>query len=112
MIEAAEIAEGFKMTEIGLLPEDWEALKLGDAVSKTKQKDPAKTPAWHFKYIDVSGISRESLTNEQHQIADILSAIDIKIEAEENKKQALDALFKTLLSLLMTGKIRVRDLDI
>lgn len=49
---------------------------------------------------------------EQKEIADILSAINNKIKAEENKKQALDALFKTLLSLLMTGKIRVRDLDI
>jgi len=49
---------------------------------------------------------------EQKQIAQILTSIDNKIEAEENKKQALDALFKTLLSLLMTGKIRIRDLDI
>jgi len=46
------------------------------------------------------------------QIAETLRAIDEKIEAEQNKKQALDALFKTLLSLLMTGKIRVKDLDI
>ncbi len=50
--------------------------------------------------------------SEQHQIADILSAIDNKIEAEESKKQALDTLFKTLLSLLMTGKIRVKDLEV
>jgi len=50
--------------------------------------------------------------NEQVQIAETLRAIDEKIEAEQNKKQALDALFKTLLSLLMTGKIRVKDLDI
>jgi len=49
---------------------------------------------------------------EQKQIADILSALDSKIEAEENKKQALEALFKTLLSLLMTGKLRVKDLEI
>jgi type I restriction enzyme S subunit len=50
--------------------------------------------------------------NEQKKISDILSAIDNKIEAEENKKQTLESLFKTLLSLLMTGKIRVKDLDI
>ncbi len=49
---------------------------------------------------------------EQQQIAQILSNIDAKIEAEENKKQALESLFKTLLSLLMTGKIRVKDLDV
>ncbi|NWF76766.1 MAG: restriction endonuclease subunit S [Nitrospirae bacterium] len=49
---------------------------------------------------------------EQHQIAESLSAIDKKIEAENTKKNSLEALFKTLLSLLMTGKIRVKDLDI
>ena len=50
--------------------------------------------------------------NEQVQIAETLRAIDKKIESEQNKKQALDALFKTLLSLLMTGKIRVKDLEV
>jgi len=43
----------------------------------------------------------------QQKIASILSAIDAKIEAEENKKQALEELFKTLLHNLMTAKIRV-----
>jgi type I restriction enzyme S subunit len=49
---------------------------------------------------------------EQNQIAEFLSAIDNKIEAEETKKDSLESLFKTLLSLLMTGKIRVKDLDV
>jgi len=48
----------------------------------------------------------------QEKIATILSAIDRKIEAGENKKKALEALFKTLLSNLMTGKIRVNHLEI
>ena len=43
----------------------------------------------------------------QQKIASILSAIDAKIEAEENKKQALEELFKTLLHNLMTANIRV-----
>lgn len=47
----------------------------------------------------------------QHKIADILSAVDRKIEAEEGKKKALEELFKTLLNNLMTGKIRVNNLD-
>ena len=47
---------------------------------------------------------------EQREIARILQAVDRKIEAEENRKQALEALFKTLLHYLMTGKIRVKDL--
>jgi len=49
---------------------------------------------------------------EQIQIVELLSSLDNKIETEENKKQALESLFKTLLSLLMTGRIRVKDLEI
>jgi len=45
----------------------------------------------------------------QKQIADILSAVDMKIEAEENKAKALEKLFQSLLNDLMTGKIRVRE---
>ena len=49
---------------------------------------------------------------EQQKIAAVLSAVDAKIEAEENKKQALEELFKTLLHNLMTAKIRVNNLEI
>jgi type I restriction enzyme S subunit len=48
----------------------------------------------------------------QRQISDILSVIDSKIEAEENKKNALEGLFKTLLHDLMTAKIRVNNLPL
>jgi len=46
--------------------------------------------------------------DEQQKIANILTTIDHKIQAEEKKKQALQNLFKTLLQQLMTGKIRVK----
>jgi len=49
--------------------------------------------------------------SEQKKIASILSAIDQKIEAEENKKKALEDLFKSLLHNLMTAKIRVNHLE-
>lgn len=49
---------------------------------------------------------------EQQQIAQILSAVDEKIEAEENKRKALEGLFKSLLSNLMTGKIRTKNLEV
>jgi type I restriction enzyme S subunit len=45
---------------------------------------------------------------EQQKIANILTTIDQKIQAEEKKKEALQNLFKTLLQQLMTGKIRVK----
>ena len=44
---------------------------------------------------------------EQRAIAEILRAVDRKLEAEERRKAALEAVFKTLLHHLMTGKIRL-----
>jgi len=51
-------------------------------------------------------------TLDQIKISSMLSSADRNIEAEENKKRALEALFKTLLSNLMTGKIRVNNLEV
>jgi type I restriction enzyme S subunit len=48
----------------------------------------------------------------QQKIAHILSTVDKKIEAEENKKKAIDELFKSLLHNLMTGKVRVNHLEV
>jgi len=44
----------------------------------------------------------------QQKIAQILKTVDDKISAEEKKKEALQAFFKTMLHRLMTGKIRVK----
>ena len=44
---------------------------------------------------------------EQQEIARTLQTVDRKIEAEDNRKAALEVLFKTLLHHLMTGKLRV-----
>ncbi len=44
---------------------------------------------------------------EQRAIARILSTADKKIENEEKRKAALEALFKTMLQQLMTGKLRM-----
>lgn len=50
--------------------------------------------------------------SEQIQIVTLLSAIDDKITLHKRKKAALEALFTSLLHQLMTGKIRVGDLDL
>lgn len=49
--------------------------------------------------------------SEQQEIAQILSNVDNKIEAEEKRKASLQALFRTMLHQLMTGKVRVKDLE-
>ncbi|MBE9593382.1 MAG: restriction endonuclease subunit S, partial [Proteobacteria bacterium] len=51
------------------------------------------------------------LITTQQKIASILSAVDRKIETEQAKKKALDVLFKSLLQNLMTGKLRVTELQ-
>jgi type I restriction enzyme S subunit len=44
---------------------------------------------------------------EQQTIAEILRAVDRKIEAEEARQRALEALFRTLLHNLMTARLRL-----
>ena len=48
---------------------------------------------------------------EQKKIADILSTIDNKISIEEDRKKYFEALFKTMINKLMTGQIRVKNLE-
>ncbi len=49
---------------------------------------------------------------EQEHVSQILSAVDQKIKVEENRKRTLEVFFKTLLHNLMTGKLRVADLNL
>ena len=49
---------------------------------------------------------------EQREIVAILDAIDKKIDLHQKKRAVLDDLFKALLHKLMTGEIRVGDLDL
>ena len=51
-------------------------------------------------------------SDEQHEIAMSLQAIDRKISAHERKRAALVDLFQTMLHQLMTAQIRVNRLDI
>jgi type I restriction enzyme S subunit len=76
----------------------------------------AKASQSTMKYIGVEKIANLKIPLPplpiQQKIASILSAIDAKIEAEENKKKALEELFKTLLDYLMTAKIRMNHLEV
>ncbi len=69
----------------------------------------------------IKGITRENLKDtkfaipnieEQIEIAGVLLSVVNKIRNHIKKKTALEALFKTMLHELMTGKIRVKDIKI
>jgi type I restriction enzyme S subunit len=49
---------------------------------------------------------------EQKEIAGILDAIDRKIDLHKRKRAVLEELFKSLLHKLMTGEIRINQLDL
>ena len=49
--------------------------------------------------------------DEQEEIAAILGTIDGKLITESNRKNYLNHLFKTMLNNLMTGQVRVKDVD-
>jgi type I restriction enzyme S subunit len=62
-------------------------------------------------------LKREDLQNfkfplpplsEQEKIAEILSTVDEKIEIERKRREKLERIKKSLMDLLLTGKIRVR----
>ena len=63
------------------------------------------------KHLNVGDVRRLQVPlppiSEQQGIAHMLLAADRKIEAEEQRKAALEALFKTMLHQLMTGQLRL-----
>lgn len=50
--------------------------------------------------------------NEQEQIAHVLQTIDGKLSSHSRKRDLLEELFRTLLYQLMTGQMRVNDIDL
>lgn len=76
------------------------------------------TPAADGKYnlntgtIDSLPIPLPPTEEEQREIVAVLVAIDRKIELHRKKRSVLEELFKALLHKLMTGEIRVTDLDL
>lgn len=50
--------------------------------------------------------------DEQDEIAEVVDAVDRKIDLHRRKRSVLVELFKSLLHRLMTGEIRVADLDL
>ena len=77
----------------------------------TSKSQGTKMPRVKWEAMKVYPLSIPPLPIQQN-IASILSAIDEKIQTEEQKKEALKETFNSLLRDLMTAKIRVNNLKI
>jgi type I restriction enzyme S subunit len=74
--------------------------------------EPGPTPQLNKKNLEPLIIPVPPTLKEQCEIVAILDAIDRKIDLHRKKRAVLDELFKALLHKLMTGEIRVGDLDL
>lgn len=74
-------------------------------------QDLGPTPQLNKKDVEPISIPCPS-DGEQSDISNIFRSIDQKIDLHTVKKSTLQDLFKTMLNKLMTGEIRVKDLDI
>lgn len=70
------------------------------------------TPQLNKKNLEPLIIPVPPTLEEQQQIATVLNAVDRKINLHRRKYAVLNELFKVLLHKLMTGEIRVEDLDL
>jgi len=77
----------------------------------SKYKTGVSVPTLNRNFIHMA-LLPVPFRKEQIEIANILKKIDIKIQKSEARKQTLQSLFKTMLNQLMTGRVRVKDLDI
>lgn len=69
----------------------------------------------------IKGITREDMKDiglaipktrtEQEEVANSLMVFDKKLQLHQTKKQTLTALFRSMLHQLMTGQIRVKDME-
>lgn len=74
--------------------------------------EPGPTPQLNKKHLDPLLIPAPTDAEEQCNIAAILDALDRKIALHRDKRAVLEELFQSLLHRLMTGDIRVADLDL
>jgi type I restriction enzyme S subunit len=74
--------------------------------------EPGPTPQLNKKDLIPLIIPVPPTLDEQQDIAALLSVLDRKIDLHRRKRAVLDQLFRALLHQLMTGALRVADLDL
>ena len=74
--------------------------------------EPGPTPQLNKKNLEPVIIPIPPTLEEQQEIVTILEAIDDKNDLHKCKRAVADDLFNALLHMLMSGEIRVADLDL
>ena len=77
-----------------------------------KQASPSPVPILNKGAFSQIEVVTATNVKEQREIVAILDAIDRKIDLHRRKRAVLNELFKALLHKLMTGEVRVADLDL
>ena len=77
-----------------------------------KERSPSPVPIMSKGVFEKVEVWTTTDKEEQREISAILDAIDAKIDLHKRKKLVLEELFRALLHKLMTGEIRVADLDL
>lgn len=79
-----------------------------ETVNLSELSNPGPLPSINAARVKSRPIALPPL-DEQRLIAAQLSAVDAKLAVEDKRRAALDALFKSLLQHLMTGKVRLAE---
>ena len=73
-IQTHKVPRGYKETKIGLIPDDWDVIRIKDCITSSRGIDPAKTPDKQFKYIDISAICNGTYRIQEHQVINSVNA--------------------------------------
>ena len=84
MLDAQRVRPGYKQTEVGVIPEDWEVVRFGEIASPRKQRiDPKKSGLQEFCVeLEHIGSGTGSLvgstsTSEQSSLKSVFRADDV-----------------------------------
>ena len=89
------------------LPQTWRATTIGSVTVTAKQRDPRKTPAYEFQYVDVSSVSNESF-----KITGATPTVGLEAPSRARKElKTDDVLFATVRPTLKRIAVVPKELD-
>lgn len=98
-----EVREGYKKTEVGVIPEDWECVKFEDCVVSAKLGGnyPNDTKPSQYPLIKMGNIGRGNIILEK------IEYVKNTIPSDEDRLNYGDLLFNTRNTLELVGKVAI-----